>query len=435
MVKETELEILWRQIGRAGSVNAYVQQQMTELGYVVERRDAANMSKSELDKYKKELKQEAEQKRKLGAEAWKAYKQHHIVHVGEGIFWNDADDWDKWDIDNAEERAAENGLPPLSTPADLAEALKISVAQLRWFCYHRDAAKMIHYQRFTIPKRNGKEREIWAPTAQLKEIQHWILYNILERLLVHEAAHGFVPGRSIVTNAAVHTNSRLIVKMDLQDFFPTITFRRIKGLFRHAGYREQIATLLALLCSESPREEVILRGQKYLVALSPRCLPQGAPTSPAITNAICLRLDRRMTGLTSKLGWRYSRYADDLTFSITKAKASEFYGLKKFFHDIHFVVEAEGFVINEEKTRVMRSGGRQKVTGLIVNGTQPPRVPRVLRRRLRAVVHNLGQGKELHEGDFLQHHIGHAAMLYSTNPEEGKRYLDCLRDVAESTSA
>ena len=166
---------------------------------------------------------------------------------------------DRWDIDNAEERAAENGLPPLSTPADLAEALKISVAQLRWFCYHRDAAKMIHYQRFTIPKRNGKEREIWAPTAQLKEIQHWILYNILERLLVHEAAHGFVPGRSIVTNAAVHTNSRLIVKMDLQDFFPTITFRRIKGLFRHAGYREQIATLLALLCSESPREEVILR--------------------------------------------------------------------------------------------------------------------------------------------------------------------------------
>ena len=100
-----------------------------------------------------------------------------------------------------------------------------------------------------------------------------------------------------------------------------------------------------------------------------------------------------MTGLTNKLGWRYSRYADDLTFSITKAKASKFYGLKKFFHDIHFVVEAEGFVINEEKTRVMRSGGRQKVTGLIVNGTQPPRVPRVLRRRLRAVVHNLGQGK------------------------------------------
>ena len=170
---------------------------------------------------------------------------------------------------------------------------------------------MIHYQRFTIPKRNGKEREIWAPTAQLKEIQHWILYNILERLLVHEAAHGFVPGRSIVTNAAVHTNSRLIVKMDLQDFFPTITFRRIKGLFRHAGYREQIATLLALLCSESPREEVILRGQKYLVALSPRCLPQGAPTSPAITNAICLRLDRRMTGLTSKLGWRCLLYTSD----------------------------------------------------------------------------------------------------------------------------
>jgi len=427
MAKQTDIEILWRRIEQAGSVDAYVQQQMTELGYLVERRDAANLSKSELDKYKKELKEEAEKKRGLRSAAWKAYKQHHIVHLGEGIFWNDSDDWDKWDIDNAEERAAENGLPAFDSPAQLAEALEISVAELRWFCYHREAARQIHYRRFTIPKRNGSEREIWAPTAKLKAIQHWILFNVLERLMVHEAAHGFVPGRSIVTNANVHTDSRLIVKMDLREFFPTITFPRIKGLFRHAGYREQIATLLALLCSESPREEVELKGKKYLVALSQRCLPQGAPTSPAITNAICLKLDRRLTGFTNKLGWRYSRYADDLTFSIVKSKANEFGSLKKFFHGIRFIVGEEGFSINDEKTRMMRSGNCQKVTGLVVNGSQPARVPRALRRRLRAIAHNLSQGKPLHEGDFLQHHIGHAAMLYSTNPEEGSKYLDALR--------
>ena len=104
--------------------------------------------------------------------------------------------------------------------------------------------------------------------------------------------------------------------MDIKDFFPTVTVPRVKGIFRKAGFREQIATLLALLCTEAPREIVDHEGTTYYVSLGPRCLPQGAPTSPALTNTLCLRLDQRIHGLAKKYGWRYTRYADDLTFSL-----------------------------------------------------------------------------------------------------------------------
>ncbi|MGB1277168.1 MAG: reverse transcriptase family protein, partial [Nannocystaceae bacterium] len=288
---------LWRSIDNAGGTDSYIQQQLSERGFLVTRRETDNMSKSALSRYKKQLKQEAAEKRKLRKEAWQAYRAAHIVHLGEGVFWNDPSDFDRWDLRGAEERAAENELPPLDNPAQLAKALELKITELRWLSYHRDAATRVHYYRFTIPKRNGKLREIWAPHQKLKKVQRWILHNIVERLPVHGAAHGFMAGRSIATNANAHKNADTVVKVDLKDFFPTVTVSRVKGVFRKAGYREQVATLLALLCTEAPREIVEHDGEKYFVALGPRCLPQGAPTSPALTNTLCLRLDRRLSGL------------------------------------------------------------------------------------------------------------------------------------------
>src|SRR5262249_20254772 len=154
----------------------------------------------------KELKAEAEEKRKLKREAWRAYRANHIVHLGDGIHWSDAGGPDRWGVENAEERAAENELPPLDTPQQLAEALGLSIPQLRWLAYHRDAATRIHYRRFVIPKRGGGERAIWAPMPILKGAQQWILRQIVEKLPVHGAAHGFLPGRSILTNAQIHND-------------------------------------------------------------------------------------------------------------------------------------------------------------------------------------------------------------------------------------
>jgi hypothetical protein len=425
MAEQPDLITLWRAIVQAGGIPAWVDAQLSARSLLVTRRDAAQLSERERETYKKDLKAEAEARRQLRREAWQAYKANHIVHLGDGVFWTDAGGPDKWDLQHAEERAAENELPPLDSPQQLAEAMGLTVAKLRWLAYHRDAATRLHYRRFVIPKRGGGERAIWAPMPQLKAAQHWILHNVAEKLPVHGAAHGFLPGRSILSNASVHTDARIILKLDVKDFFPTVTLARVKGVFRKAGYREQVATLLALLCTESPREVVELEGKTYYVSLGPRCLPQGAPTSPALTNTLCLRLDRRLSGLAARLGWRYTRYADDLTFSLPaghqgKPRTGALMGLVKR------VVEAEGFAVHPDKTRIHRRGGRQQVTGLVVNGGGPPRVPRALRRQLRAAVHNLGQGKPLQEGETVAQLAGYAAYVYMTDPKSGAKLFAAL---------
>jgi len=427
MAEQSDLIILWRNIVQAGGIPAWIDAQLTVRGLFVTRRDASEMADRELEGYKKELKAEAEERRKLRREAWRAYKANHIVHLGEGVFWKDAGGPDKWDVEHAEERAAENELPPLDSPQQLAEAMGLTVAQLRWLAYHRDAATSIHYRRFVIPKRGGGERAIWAPLPKLKAAQHWILHNIAEKLPVHGSAHGFLPGRSTLTNATVHTNARLLLKVDVKDFFPTVTLTRVKGIFRKAGYREQVATLLALLCTESPREVVELDGKTYYVSLGPRCLPQGAPTSPALTNTLCLRLDRRISGLARKLGYGYTRYADDLTFSLPVGHEGK-PRLGSLIGSVRRILEAEGFRLNPEKTRVHRKGGRQQVTGLVVNGDGKPRVPRTLRRQLRAAVHNLRKGKPLKEGETIARLAGYAAYVNMTNKDLGGKLLAALRN-------
>ena len=420
--QQTRLDTIWQAIESAGSINAYVRQQLQQHGYLVERRPTDGMSKSELDKYKKELKQEAAEQRRLKQEAWQAYKSKHIVHLGEGIYWSDDSSEDQWDTPNANKRLLANQLPVITKVPQLCEALNLTVSELRRLCYQREASTYSHYTRFEIPKRSGGMRAIWAPLPTLKQAQHWILHEILERLVVHGAAHGFLSGRSIATNAAEHCNSQLLVKLDIENFFPSISWKRVKGVFRKAGYPEQIATLLALLCTEAPREIVQDNGKTYYVALTERCLPQGAPTSPALTNALCLRLDRRITGFADKAGWRYTRYADDLTFSFAADNSQEA-DISRLLGTVKRILGEEGFNVNVKKTHVIRQHQAQQVTGLIVNGTQAPRVSRNLKRQMRAALHNLQQGKGLKEGESLNRLKGYAAYIAMTERELGKTML------------
>jgi len=418
---------LWRNIIQAGGIDAYITQELKAHGYLVKRRDTDEMRPHELDAYKKSLKAEAAEKRRLKKVAWEAYRAHHIVHLGDNVYWNDAADYDKWDLENAAVRRADNALPTLDTPQQLAEALALTVAELRWLAYHREAAKRIHYRWFTIAKRDGSARPIWAPMPKLKAVQQWILREIVEKLLMHGAAHGFVAGHSTLTNANVHVRSNILLKMDLKDFFPSITLPRVKGVFRKAGYQEQIATLLALLCTEAPREIVEYAGETYYIAMGARCLPQGAPTSPALTNALCLRLDQRLQGLADKNDWRYSRYADDLTFSAALGNDAAA-PLSRLLGTITRIVNAEGFIINNKKTRVLRPSAQQKVTGFIVNGDEhAPRVPRHLKRQLRAAIHNLQQGKPLPAGETIQRLRGYAAYIAMSDPALGHQMLIALR--------
>lgn len=432
--RTTDISTLWRDISAAGGIDAYIRERLETQGFLVRRRDTDRMSKTELKRYKQALKTESAERKKLAAEAWQAYRAAHIVHLGEGVHWSDDHDADRFDLPEPEARAAANDLPKLDTPAQLAEALGLSIPELRWLTYHRDAATRIHYRRFEIPKRSGGMRAIWAPLPKLKAAQRWILREIVEHLPVHGAAHGFLPGRSILTNAQVHTGSEAILTIDLKDFFPTVTWRRVKGIFRKAGYREQIATLLALLCTEAPREAVQDGDESLLIALGPRCLPQGAPTSPGLSNTVALRLDRRLSGLARANGWRYTRYADDLTFSrpIGAKGGSEAdpINLGRLMGGVHRFVVDEGFAVNPKKTRVARTGRRQAVTGLIVNGEAAPRTPRTLRRMLRAAIHNLEQGKDLPEGESFARLAGYAAFVHQSDPALGAQMLARIGAVA-----
>jgi retron-type reverse transcriptase len=196
-------------------------------------------------------------------------------------------------------------------------------------------------------------------------------------------------------------------------------------MLRKAGLVEQVATLLALLATEAPRDVVKFRGKTIFVATGPRALPQGAPSSPMITNAVCLRLDRRLSGLSRKLNCSYTRYADDLTFSFRdKAPIGMLVG------SVTRILREEGFTVNEKKTVVMKKGMRQKVTGLVVNpapGKPAARVPRETRRKLRAAIHNWKKGKK--DKDTLQQMAGMAAFIHMTDPVLGKKLLDEIQTL------
>jgi RNA-directed DNA polymerase len=194
------------------------------------------------------------------------------------------------------ERLEALGLPVLATPADIAKALGLDVSRLRWLAFHSEATAVTHYVRFQIPKKSGGTRELAAPHRQLSDCQDWIRTRILDRVALHDAAHGFVAGRSTLTNATPHLARAAVVNADLKDFFPTITFPRVKGVFQQLGYSPAAATVLALLCTECPRNRVNYDGRELFVATGPRGLPQGACTSPGLSNLVSRGLDGRLAG-------------------------------------------------------------------------------------------------------------------------------------------
>ncbi len=274
------------------------------------------------------------------------------------------------------------GLPVLLTPNDLAVALGLTIPRLRWLCFHTEAATRIHYVQFDVPKKSGGVRTLSAPHRTLAAAQQWVLANVLVKLPVEEPAHGFVPGRSTLTNARPHAGRDLVVNLDLEGFFPSIGFARVRQLFKRIGYSGAVATLLALLCTECPRKRVVYAGTVYFVATGPRSLPQGACTSPGVSNQIARKLDRRLSGLARKLELTYTRYADDLTFSSPPGFRDR---VGYLIARVRHIAADEGFAMNAKKTRVFRPDTCQKVTGLVVNAA--PAVPRQTVRRLRAILH------------------------------------------------
>jgi retron-type reverse transcriptase len=323
-------------------------------------------------------------------------------------------------------------LPPITNLAELRELLGIrSPAQLGWMLLATDQNDG-PYTRFSIPKRDGSERVICAPKPQLLWIQRRLLDQVLSKVQAHDAAHGFIPGRSTVTNARPHLGASLLVKFDLRDFFPTIHYYRVLGLFARLGYSvddarfgtaddsRRVAPTLARLCCYTPDARAWHLGH----------CPQGAPTSPAISNLVCRRLDARLSGLAKRNGGVYTRYADDLTFSFRE----DHLDLGRFRWWVDQVCQQEGFAVHQGKFRVIRAAQRQVVTGLVVNDVL--RVPRDERRRFRAILHNCKthgvESQARGRTNFASWLRGYASYLHMVHPEEG---VELLRQVNELLGA
>ncbi len=291
-----------------------------------------------------------------------------------------------------EEQLARHDLPAWKSEAEVAAALGVTRGELRHFSIHRQRERTPHYVTFAVPKRSGGERLICAPKAQLKALQRTLLKELIEHLPVHDAAHGFRKGRSVRTAAEAHVGRAVVVRMDLRDFFGTVTFVRVRGYLVAMGYGYEVATILAVLMTEAPRQPVAVGDDVFHVPVGPRSAVQGAPTSPAICNAIVHKLDARLSGLAAALGFRYTRYADDLTFSSDDPER-----VGRLMHAVREIVRDEGFALNRDKTRVMRKGGHQTVCGVTVNETLG--LSRKTRKKLRAMIHAEKQSRDRGEAD------------------------------------
>jgi RNA-directed DNA polymerase len=401
------------EIHRVGALMDELRPQLNQAAVIAQQ--AVQADQQQRAEIKAAKKAAAAEKKRLRQVAIQTRHEQDIIYLGRGVSAGLSDR-----LTN-QQRLQELGLPVISSPLELAMAMDLSIKRLRWLCFHSPAATRVHYRTFTIPKKSGGVRQLSSPLSKLRKAQQWVLENILNKLPVHAAAHGFVKERSIRTNAEQHPQPLILLNLDLQDFFPSISFKRVKGTFASFGYSPCIATILALLCTEAPRREVVFQGTRYHVATGPRGLPQGACTSPALSNLISRKLDRRLHGLAVKLGWNYTRYADDISFSTNSETASR---LKYLWTRVkHFITE-EGFVINPKKTRVQRRHTQQSVTGVVVN--QRPGAPRELVRRLRAILHQAqrtglaAQNRHGHP-DFNAHLQGQISYVKMLNPQQAQK--------------
>ncbi len=342
-------------------------------------------------------------------------------------------------------------LPTIDHLADLADFLDLDPGDLDWFSDPRRLARsasdvrLAHYRVSHRPARSGAVRVLEAPKPRLKVIQRRLLDEVASLVPPHEAARGFRPGGSVGSYAAPHAGRPVVLRLDLEAFFASVSVGRVYGIWRTAGYPEPVAHCLAGLVTSvlpraawrtvpAPTDDTLLDAHWRLGRrLAAPHLPQGAPTSPALANLAAFRLDVRLTALARSWGGRYTRYADDLAFS---GDAGWGRGTSRLIDAIEMIVQDEGFRLNARKTRVMPRAGRQRLAGLVVNDR--PRVAREEVDVLRAILHNCrrdGPSSQNRAGvpAWEEHLRGRIAWVAQHDPVRGAR-LGAVHDDIDWSS-
>ncbi len=263
----------------------------------------------------------------------------------------------------------------LKHPADLAAFLGVPLEKLRWTIYRTPTSW--RYKTFTLPKKgtNAGSRVIEQPNRFIMSIQKEISEALTELYNPKSTTHGFIHGRNILSNAMPHSGATFVLNIDLEDFFPSVHFGRVRGLFQQPPFKfdPDLSRYIAQICCFQ------------------RSLPHGAPTSPIIANMICKDLDRRLQQLARQYGCHFTRYADDITFSthsrrpFPEALAVLDEGHTTLGEALINAVKNAGFNINPRKSRLQPKASRQMVTGLVVN--RKPNVTRRFKSQVRAMLH------------------------------------------------
>jgi len=339
-------------------------------------------------------------------------------------------------------------LPPLDDLDDLARFLDLDHSELAWFADPRRLARsaadvpLQHYRVSHRPAPSGAIRVLEAPKPRLKRIQRRLLDEMAGRVPPHDAARGFRSGGSVRSYAAPHAGRPVVLRLDLEAFFASVTVSRVYGIWRTAGYPEPVAHCLAGLVTSvlplsawravpTPADDDLLDAHWRLGRrLAAPHLPQGAPTSPAMANLAAFRLDVRLTALARSWGGRYTRYADDLAFSGERGWGT---GTSRLIDAVEAIVTDEGFRLNARKTGVMPRAGRQSLGGLVVN--ERPKVARHQVDLLRAILHNcLHHGPSTQNRDdvpaFEEHLRGRIAWVAQHDPVRGDR-LQAVHDAID----
>jgi RNA-directed DNA polymerase len=319
---------------------------------------------------------------------------------------------------------------PLRDVADLAALLSLSPEELEWFAdvkgTQEQNSQLSHYRISWVRKKRGGMRLLEAPKMRMREVQRTILREVLNLVPLHDAAHGFCRGRSVHTHAAIHAGQRVVVRLDLANFFLSVSLARVAAIFRALGYVSSVAYILARLCTHRTRQPCprtvfrpsVLELQAFhhaeALARTPH-LPQGAPTSPALANLSAYALDCRLHAFARSVGANYSRYADDLTFSGD---------VRNIAGTVRTIVHEQGFVLNHRKTSVRTASTQQRVTGLVVN--VKPQVPRRDFDAVKALLWNCvrhgteAQNRDAHS-DFHAHLRGMVAWAGSGSHTRTKK--------------
>ena len=301
-----------------------------------------------------------------------------------------------------------NNLPIISSPAHFSMLVGIQHEYVCSMAY----SPQHFYRQFEIPKSNGKMRTIDEPLPDLKYIQRWILTNILEKKTINPYAKAFYRGRGVKENARFHRSQVVLVTMDIKDFFPSIKINSIVSIFRELGYYDDVSNFLAHLCCLN------------------YALPQGAPTSPYLSNLRLSKFDQNVSDFTTANKIRYTRYADDMTFSGN-------FDPHQLIPRISKMLYSEGFSVNPAKTRVAFQNARQEVTGVVVNSHM--QISKTQRKKIRQEIYYIKKyGLDSHltkthetREHYLEHLLGKLNFACYINPhdEELKTYYSFIKSL------